>query len=98
LKTKIKFKKWKCVLEFGQYGNGRIAITLNDAVDGSPVAKATVNLADVPLPDNHVLIKDWSENEGMLNCLEENGIVKSTGKTHSTGFVSAHECELLVDP
>ena len=47
---------------------------------GEPLAKATTNVNElVALPDDHVVIKDYSENVGVLRTMTENGIVKITG-------------------
>ena len=66
----VKFKKWDCIVHFSKYTeNDRTAITLIDAMDGSPVAKSTVNIGEAPLEDDEVIIKGWSENEGMQDAL-----------------------------
>ena len=75
----IKFKQWECNPVFGEYGNGRTAIQLKDAVDGSPIATATINLCDYPefpIGEGQVHIKNYSENEGMVAALIEAGIVE----------------------
>ena len=68
------------------------ALSLVD--EEGPVATATVNLPDVPLGKNQVLIKNWSENEGMLDALVAAGVVKPTGETVRSGFVEVPVCEL----
>ena len=72
----VQFKEWKCVLEVGQYGNGRVALSLVDAYDYSPIAKATVNLPDYPLAPNQVHIKNYSENAGIAEALEQAQVVR----------------------
>lgn len=62
------------------YSNGRPALELLDAEDDLPFAVATVNLPDVLLGDNEVLVKDYSENEGMLDFLTHNSIVYPTAR------------------
>jgi hypothetical protein len=42
------------------------------------------------------LIKDYSENEGMLEALEEAGIVKFAYKDVQVGFVTIPICKLLI--
>lgn len=64
--------------------NNRMALYLIDSDTGEPVATCTVNTDDDP---SLVLIKDYSENEGMLDFLIEEGIVKDTGERISSGYV-----------
>jgi|APSaa5957512576_1039674.scaffolds.fasta_scaffold12820_6 hypothetical protein len=88
----VKFKQWNCEVEFGEYSNGRIAIEL---VDPEPIAVATVNLPDVVLKDDEVIIKDYSENEGVLDALVEAGYVSKPIDWVRTGFVTCPICKLL---
>jgi hypothetical protein len=90
----VRFKDWDCVVEKCHYGNGRPALVLNDARDGEQIAVGTVNLPDVPAGPNEVFIKDYSENEGMLAALEAAGVVKSTGASVRSGFVTVPRAEL----
>lgn len=92
--TRVRFKSWDCIVQKRQYGNGRTALELVDAEDGSPIAKATVNLPDVALGRNQVLVKSYSENEGMLEALVAAGVVKPTGETIRSGFVEVAVCDL----
>lgn len=48
------------------------------------------------LTENQVWIKDWSENEGVLDALVEAGLVRPTGLVWPTGFCFAIQAELLV--
>jgi len=82
----VRFKDWDCELRWGFYGNGRRALEL---YDNGPIAKATVNIPEVELAEDEVCIKDWSENEGMLDALVEAGIVEDTGRRVEAGFVTA---------
>ena len=70
-----------------KYENGRTAIQLNDATDGHPYAVASVNMPNVLLDDNEVLIKDYSENLGILDFLIKNNIVTPTPNGVDSGFV-----------
>ena len=88
----VKFKQWDCKINVRQYGNGRTALQLVDAKTSEPIATATVNVPDAILEDNEILIKDYSENTGMLNALVETGIVTDTGKRVETGFVTIPVC------
>jgi hypothetical protein len=95
---KVRFQGWDCELRFQAYGNGRQGIVLVDARDGQDVAVATVNVPGALLGEKQVLIKDYSENEGMLQALERAGIVKATGQTVRSGFATIPVCDLLVEP
>jgi hypothetical protein len=90
----VRFRDWDCVVEKRNYGNGRPALVLNDANDGEQIAVATVNLDEMPGSPNHVFIKDYSENEGMLKALTDAGVVRDTGIRVEGGFVSIPVAEL----
>lgn len=92
--TRVRFRDWDCLVQKRQYDNGRVALQLVDVEDGSPIAKATVNLPDVPLGKNQVAIKDWSENEGMLDALVAASVITPTGQMVRSGYVEVPVCEL----
>lgn len=92
-----KYVKGQAMLRFGQYSNGRIAMSLFDPVTYEPLATATVNLPEEQLAAGHVFLKGWSENEGLPQALEKAGVVKLTGNQVHTGFVAADEAQLLVE-
>jgi len=77
--------------------NGAAALIFGDPEDGQQIAVLSVCLVDGGfLPDvNHTFLKTWSENAGLLEQLEEKGIVKSTGITVPTGHVRATMVEIL---
>lgn len=78
---------YSVTVKLGKYANGRTAIQLDDVNEGCPYATATVNIDHVLLADNEVLIKDYSENEGMLDFLVKNNIVTPTPNGVQSGFV-----------
>lgn len=93
----IRFQDWDCTLKQSKYNNNnRIALELFDTQDGSPVAVATVNLSDEPLGENEVIIKNYSENEGMVTALIEAGIIGEVKRVISNGWVKFHVCDLLI--
>jgi hypothetical protein len=94
----IRFRSWACRLEFARYGNGRTALRLLDERDGGVVAIATVNVREAALGPDEVLVKDYSENEGMLEVLTRHGVVEATGRVVPTGYANAHVCRLLAKP
>jgi len=81
-------------VELGKYANGRTRINLIDDSDNEPYCTATTNLPDVLLLDNEVFIKDYSENEGVLDFLTTNNIVIATDKWATSGFVDVQVCTL----
>lgn len=92
----MKFHGYDCNVVKSRYGNGRIALLLEDAVTGEPIAKATVNVPEEPLHENEVVIKDYSENVGMADVLIEAGLVAPTGHYARVGFVTCPICEVLI--
>jgi len=91
----VNFRGEECHVRLGHYNNGRLAITLITET-GEPMAVATVNLPDEDIMyDSHVFIKDWSENEGMLDALVRSGVISpELHESVSTGHVYAYEAQL----
>jgi hypothetical protein len=81
-------------LQFCKYANGNNAITLADT-QGEMYATASVNVPGVELESNEVLIKNYSENEGILEMLEEAGYVERTGRYVQSGFVNIPICKII---
>ena len=97
LVKKVKYKGWNCNLNKSFYHHGeRIALYLIDADDGEPVSTCTVNIPDEPLGEGEVLIKDYSENEGMVDFLVQEGVVERTGREVRSGYISIPVCKLLI--
>lgn len=101
-KEKISFQSWNCFLNLGYYGaGGRLAIKLlsdeenadKGVAYGEPIAVATVNIPEIPLKDNELIIKNYSENEGMLEVLKNSGFITDAKREISTGFVTVHVVE-----
>ena len=79
-------------ITFSTYPNGRTCILIMNEVEC--VAKATVNIPVIPLQKDEVLIKDYSENQGIFQDLIEMGvIVPPITKIHN-GFVEVYKCKL----
>ena len=57
----------ECYFQVGKYTNGNTAIEIWNNEDG-PITKVTVN-PDIKLPNDRIAIKDYSENEGMVDWL-----------------------------
>lgn len=93
----VKFAGYECRLELDRYQHGGIHIGLIDVEDGVPFCVATSYVPGTELADDEVIIKNYSENEGILDALIEAGIVEKTGRVVHSGFVTMPICRLLVD-
>lgn len=94
----VEFHGWQCRVARFRYPNGRTALQLLTADDDEvPVATATVNVPEIPLAADEVLIKDYSENAGILAVLVQAGIVAPPARVVPVGFVTAAVCRLLID-
>jgi hypothetical protein len=85
------------LVQTGCYPNGRPALGLIDPEDGEPYFTVTVNLPDQEIPEGHVFVKAWSENEGLLQALIKAGVLEVIDWT-PCGYTEAAECKLLIDP
>jgi hypothetical protein len=84
------------VIEFGRYGSGEIAIQIFNRY-GEPEATATVSLVPYGAPhpgERGIYLKDWSENEGVVQALVDAGIIELTGKGMPTGYCVADHAVL----
>jgi len=93
----IQFCSCPCVVQKHQYVEGGQALLLVHAIEGDPVAKATVYVEGVKLAPDEAIIKDYSENEGMLEVLVGAGIVEPTGRTVALPHgIVAPICRVLI--
>ena len=88
----VVFMGWQCDVLIDSYKR----IVLLDKITGEPIAVATKIVPGAELRDDEVLIKSYSENEGMLSALSMAGIVEPTGKRVASGFVELDVCKLLI--
>ena len=91
----VEFAGYSCLLVKAQYSNGRTALQLVDQDDGEMVATATTNIPEVTLKADEIIIKNYSENDGMLQCLVDAGYVAETGKVTRTGHCIVPIAKLL---
>ena len=61
---------------------------------GEPAFNVTVNLEMPPFPGTF-WVKQWSENEGIVEELVKRGILRLTGEEVRTGFVEAFGAQLV---
>jgi hypothetical protein len=93
---KVKFKEWDCIAKFGKYpSTNQNYIQLIDSEDGFPVATASINMPGLDLLPNEVIIKDYSENEGMFDTLVNAGIIKKTNKGAQLTYGIAPIAEII---
>jgi hypothetical protein len=99
---KVRFQDWDCILIQHQYGNGRIALELiEDVADpeqeyAESIAICTINLPDQLINDGEVIIKNYSENVGILEALIKANVVSQPLCYLSSGFINAPVCKLLI--
>ncbi|MFW6015275.1 MAG: hypothetical protein ACOCRK_02410 [bacterium] len=91
---KTKYIDEEAFLQLDKYSNGSTAISFRSSV-GEPLSVATVSLGDITPSEGCAFIKNWSENEGVLDCLIDNDMVELTGKEIETGYCKAQEVKLL---
>lgn len=66
--------------------------------DGEHLFTVTVNVKPYGLQlsdDNNVFVKDYSENEGVLEALVKDGVLEKV-RSVPEGFVTFEECKILV--
>lgn len=93
----VEFMGFKCNVDINQtYANGRKAIILTDAVDGDGVAYATINVEGALLLPDQVIIKNYSENEGILDVLIAAKIISEPiGSIKISDWIIAPICVIL---
>lgn len=93
----IKVNNQECEVIFEKYMNGATAINLvclGGEDDGEPYATATINIPRVKLEKDELIVKNYSENEGILDALVEANIVEDTGGKVNVGYAYANICKL----
>ncbi len=66
--------------------NGRRSVQLIDAEDGCSFMTVTVNVPDAHIGEDEVIVKNYSENEGVLDFLIENGLVRGVKRMIDRGM------------
>lgn len=80
----------------GEYASG-VPLIMIESVDGERLCVATTNLEGYGKypEEGNVFIKDWSENEGVLDALVKAEIISKPVREVPAGFATAYECTLL---
>jgi hypothetical protein len=92
----VEFSGSRCLVIKGEYGNKRQSIRLIDEATGEPVAMVTINAPDHDLSHDEVIVKDYSENRGVLTVLVKAGILTPTGRLVATGYEFSQVCKVNV--
>lgn len=80
-------------INIAKYGNKRPAIQIEDE-EGMPYMMASVNVPEWDLPENGVIIKNYSENEGIYQWLIERNIIQPLNLYCPLGWEMAPICIL----
>lgn len=92
----IEWSNTRCEVFKSVYPNDRVALILYDTEEDCDYATATTNLPDEDVPEGHAFIKDYSENEGVLDALLAAGVVDKPIRYVHSGFVGIPLCKILV--
>ena len=69
------------------------ALTM-ELLNGDPYTTCSINIEDELSCEDFICIKDYSENEGMLNFLLENGVLTEVIGIIRSGYVNIPVCRL----
>lgn len=83
----------ECEFRKEYYPNQRIAIRLVNKKFWQPIATMTVNVVDQPLEVGKIIVKSYSENEGLIEDLIERDYVTHV-KAIKVGYTLAFECSM----
>jgi len=96
------FHKWTPNVQ--RYTNGRLAVEYTSIGEGianipgweESETVATINLPDEDIAPDEVIIKDYSENEGIYDMMLAAGHIGPELRRVYSGFISAPVCKLLL--
>ena len=74
------------------YDNDQLAVVLYE--DGEPYCDVSVNFPDLPLNRDEFVVKNYSENEGLLPALLNAGIIEYVGHHTPTPLGLLPVCRL----
>jgi len=84
--VRVHWREWTCSIHAFRYAStGNVGLQLYEK--GIPMATASINPSStstgmgVILPDDEVMIKDYTENEGIAAALQEAGIIARASMT-----------------
>lgn len=77
-----------------QYGGGML-LTVHDKDTGMALCTATTNVPGYNPEPGNVLIKTWSENEGVYEALLNANVIGPVIRKVPAGHALAYECEYI---
>ena len=85
-----------CTVQKEKYAKGQNCLRLVDSEDFTTFCVATVAVEHemVNIGENDVIIKNYSENEGILTALINAGIIQEPHRAFSYNFVTLYVCKL----
>ncbi len=85
-----------CTVQREKYTNGQNCLRLVDSEDGMAFCTASVAIEHemVNAGENDVIIKNYSENEGILTALINAGIIEEPHRAFSYNYVTLYVCKL----
>jgi hypothetical protein len=92
MKYNLNGEIFDVTLERCNYLNNTLALELVETETGEPFMMCTVNIPN--LSDGEVAIKNYSENEGVLDFLIKEGIIEPPHRFASSGYVSLPVCKV----
>lgn len=94
-KKVVKFLGEELTPVMSRYANGQNSIRLVDS-DGMPFMTASVAIDHelVQLEDDEVIIKNYSENEGILEALVDAGVIENPHRGFTYHFVTMYVAAL----
>ncbi len=94
-KIEVPFQQWCCHVVMERYtGGGGLSLRLVDADDASSIARATVNLASMSPAADQVFIKNYTENDGVLEALVDAELIADTGRTIQSEYATLNVAQL----
>lgn len=93
MKYNLNGENYNVTLERGQYrNNNALVLELVETETGEPFMTCTVNTPEIS--GGEVAIKNYSENEGVLDFLIKEGIIEPPHRFISSGFISLPVCKV----
>ena len=97
-KTKtVEFAGANCTVEIESYTNGQNCLRLVDLEDGMTFCTASVAIDHemVQIGEDDVIIKNYSENQGILEALFYAGIIGEPHRAFTYNYATFYVCKIL---